>query len=295
MKIIENAEFAGERPLFASHDLRLENVVVHPGESALKECSHITAVHCRFEGKYPFWHVNGFTIKNCLFTQGARAALWYSQNLDMSDTLVEAPKMFREMDGIKLENVQIPNAQETLWYCRNIQLKNVQVNQADYLLMHSENIRIEDYHQNGDYSFQYCKNVEIHRAEIHSKDAFWNAENVTVYDSILDGEYLGWHSRNLRLIRCRILGTQPLCYAQHLVMEDCTMGDDCDLAFEYSSVQATILSPVHSVKNPRTGHITAQSFGQVILDENIKAPADCQLTQRGTPNAPKDQHHEIQL
>ena len=27
MKVISNAEFGGERPLFESHDLRLENVI----------------------------------------------------------------------------------------------------------------------------------------------------------------------------------------------------------------------------------------------------------------------------
>lgn len=277
MQEIKNREFGGERPLFASHDLRIENVTIHAGESALKECSNIEAVDCRFEGKYPFWHVNGFAIKNCLFTEGARAALWYSQDLVMSDTRVEAPKMFREMDGINLVNVQIPDAQETLWHCRNVNLKNVRVDHADYLFMHSKDIVIEDYVQNGNYSFQYCRNVEIHHAVINSKDAFWNTENVTVYDSEINGEYLGWHSKNLRLVNCKISGTQPLCYAHELVMENCTMADDCDLAFEYSSVQATINGPIHSVKNPRTGSITAESFGQIILDENIKAPGDCKL------------------
>ena len=68
MQEIKNTEFGGERPLFASHDLRIENVTIHAGESALKECSNIEAVDCHFEGKYPFWHVNGFVIKNCLFT-----------------------------------------------------------------------------------------------------------------------------------------------------------------------------------------------------------------------------------
>lgn len=34
--------------------LQLENVTIHTGESALKECSNIIAVNCRFEGKYPF-------------------------------------------------------------------------------------------------------------------------------------------------------------------------------------------------------------------------------------------------
>lgn len=280
MNIIQNTEFGGERPLFASHDLQIENVIIHAGESALKECTNIIAVNCRFEGKYPFWHVNGFTIKNCLFAEGARAALWYSQNLIMTNTQVDAPKMFREMEGIRLENVQIPDAQETLWHCRNVQLKNVQVDHADYLFMHSENIRIDQYAQNGNYSFQYCKNVEIRNAVINSKDAFWNTENVTVYDSEINGEYMGWHSRNLRLVNCKISGTQPLCYAHDLVMENCRMADDCDLAFEYSSVEATIEGPVHSVKNPRSGYITAESFGQIILDEHIKAPGNCKLTSK---------------
>lgn len=124
----------------------------------------------------------------------------------MSDTRVEAPKMFREMDGVRLENVQIPNAQETLWHCRNVDLKNVRADRADYLFLHGENIRIEDYVQNGNYSFQYCRNVTIRDAEIHSKDAFWNSEDVTVYDSVLDGEYLGWHSKRLKLVNCRISG-----------------------------------------------------------------------------------------
>ena len=94
MQQIKDMEFSGERPLFASHDLQLDNVVIHAGESALKECSNIIAIGCRFEGKYPFWHVDGFTIKNSLFTEGGRAALWYSQNLVMMDTRVEAQRCF---------------------------------------------------------------------------------------------------------------------------------------------------------------------------------------------------------
>ena len=240
MKRIVGNEFGGERPLFASCDLCLEDVTVHAGESALKECRNIEAVGCRFEGKYPFWHNDGFVIRKCLFTEGARAALWYSRDLRMSDTRVEAPKMFREMDGVRLENVQIPNAQETLWHCRD--------------------------------------------AEIHSKDAFWNSEDVTVYDSVLDGEYLGWHSKRLKLVNCRISGTQPLCYAQDLVMENCTMDDDCDLAFEYSTLRADIKGCVRSVKNPRSGSITAGGYGEIILDAHVKAPADCEIRVGGERN-----------
>lgn len=54
MEVISSTEFGGERPLFESHNLRLENVVIRAGESAIKECSNIEAIDCRFEGNYPF-------------------------------------------------------------------------------------------------------------------------------------------------------------------------------------------------------------------------------------------------
>lgn len=271
MKTIKDKEFGGERPLFGSRGLRLENVTIHAGESALKCCSDIEAIHCIFEGKYPFWHVDGFSVKNSVFTPGARAALWYSRNCEMTDTQVNAPKMFREMDGIRLRNVNIPDAEETLWHCSNVDIENVEVEKADYLFMHSHHIRIDNWRQNGNYSFQYCSDVVIRNAKIYSKDAFWGTENVTIYDSELHGEYLGWHSKRLHIVRCRISGTQPLCYCRDLVMEDCTMDADCDLAFEDSEVNARILSAITSVKNPKRGNIAAKSIGEIIIDEHSKA------------------------
>lgn len=278
IKLVKDKEFGGERPLFATHNLRLEKVTIHAGESALKCCRNIEAVGCTFEGKYPFWHVDGFRVENCLFTPGARAALWYSRGLEMTDTVVEAPKMFREMQNLSLTRVRIPDAQETLWHCCGVKFREVEVEHADYLFMHSADIDIENYRQQGNYSFQYCRDVEIRNAKIDSKDAFWNTENVTVYDSELTGEYLGWHSKNLRLVRCHISGTQPLCYCEGLVMEDCTMGGDADLAFEDSDVTATVLSNIVSVKNPRTGSIKALAIGETIIDANVLQPADCKIT-----------------
>lgn len=271
METIKDKEFGGERPLFARRNLRLENVTFHVGESALKCCANIEADHCRFEGKYPFWHTDGFTVRNSLFTTGGRAALWYSRNCLMEDTLVEAPKMFREMDGITLRRVQIPDAQETLWHCSNVDIDDCSVKNADYLFMHSHHLRLNHWHQEGNYSFQYCTDVEIRNAVIHSKDAFWGTENVTVYDSELHGEYLGWHSRRLRLVRCRISGTQPLCYCRDLELVDCEFYPDCDLAFEDSEVKATITSPVTSIKNPRAGRIVLPSLGELIIDEHSRA------------------------
>ncbi len=277
LKEVDCKEFGGERALFATGGLELRRCVFHEGESALKCCRDIVADGCRFEGKYPFWHVDGFRITDCVFTPGARAALWYSRNLVMKDTRVDAPKMFREMENLYLENVTVPDAQETLWSCRGVTLRDVEVKGTDYLFAHSADIDIDGYRQEGNYSFQYCRDVVIRNAVIHSKDAFWETDNVTVYDSEIDGEYLGWHSRNLRLVRCRINGTQPLCYCENLVMEDCVMGPECDLAFEDSSLRATVVSQIVSVKNPRTGSLKALSIGEIITDRNILAPADCRI------------------
>lgn len=280
MEKIINQEFGGERPLYRTRSLYLENVKIHAGESALKETVDIHAYHCIFEGKYPFWICDGFTIRDCLFTGGARAALWYSRNVDMQDTYVDAPKMFREMDGIKLRRVQIPTAQETFWSCRGIDIEDVSADHADYIFMHCSDIKVSRLKLNGNYSFQWCRNVEIHDSVLNTKDAFWETDDVTVYDSAINGEFLGWHSRNLRLVRCRITGSQPLCYIDGLVLEDCTFGDDAVLAFEYSSVQASVQGAIPSVKNPRTGRIVADSYGEIILDANIKAPADCEILTR---------------
>lgn len=280
MKQITNEEYGGERPLFGLCDAQLKHITIHPGESALKQCSRIVAEHCEFNGKYPFWHNDDCIIRHCLFREGGRAAIWYSQRVEMSDTLVEAPKMFRDMCGLKLARVRMPHALETLWHCREVQIDDAEISQGDYLFMYSSDIQVKKLTLNGNYSFQYCRNVEIHDSVLHSKDAFWNTENVTVYNSLLDGEYLGWHSKNLRLVNCRIAGTQPLCYAHNLVMENCTMADDCDLAFEYSDLQADIAGRIHSIKNPAGGSITADAVGEVIINDFCPAPGACHINLR---------------
>jgi len=280
MEKILNQEFGGERPLYCEKDLYLENVTIHAGESALKETANITAEKCRFEGKYPFWECNQATIKNCYFSEGARAALWYSRNFLMEDCLIDAPKMFREMDGVKLRRVKMPNAAETFWRCENIDIDGYEAEKGDYIFMHSKNISIRNFKLAGNYSFQYCKNVEIYDSHLETKDAFWETENVTVYNSFINGEYLGWYAKNLRLVNCKIGGTQPLCYAEGLILENCTFEDDADLAFEYSTVEASIKGNITSIKNPKSGKISADSIGEIIIDKNIKSPANCKIETR---------------
>ena len=278
MEKIIHAEFGGERPLYCKKDLYLEDVVIRPGESGLKETANITCVKCRFEGKYPLWECDGFVVRDSILTVGARSGLWYSRNGELYDTIIDAPKTFRRMDGIKMRNCWIPGGSETFWDCSRIDVKDCVIERADYVFMHCEDIVLENVKLNGNYGFQYAKNVVIKNCVLNSKDSFWEAENVEIYDSVINGEYLAWYSKNVKLVRCHITETQPLCYCDNLVMEDCSYGSDSDLAFEYSSVEATVKGHVVSIKNPRTGHIHVGSVGEIIIDENIKGPGDCVIT-----------------
>jgi len=277
-QVIANTFFEGERPLFGMNDIRMEHVKFYPGESPVKECRRVEAWKCEFMSKYPFWHNDDTFIEDCRFTMYSRAAIWYSKNIRMVNCIVDAPKMFREIDGLYLENVKIPNAGETLWSCRDLKLRNVEARGGDYFLMNSAGIDIDGFKLQGNYSFQDAKNVVVRNAYLDSKDAFWKTENVTVYDSKIVGEYLGWYSKNLRLVNCEIAGTQPLCYVTNLVMENCTMAEDCDLCFEDSVLEAVINSPVTSIKNPAGGSISVKSVGEIIIDKNCKNPNVCKIT-----------------
>ncbi len=281
MNYIKDKEFGGERPLFESHNLRLERVTINEGESAIKECSDIECVDCRFIGKYPLWHVERSLVTGCHFEAGARSAIWYSNHMTMRDTVIDAPKFFREMNDLTLERVTINDADETFWNVRGLRLRDVTLHGGTYPFMGCADVDIDGLTSDSKYVFQYAKNVVIRNARITTKDAFWEVENVTVIDSEIDGEFLGWHSKNLRLVNCHLSGQQLLCYADGLVLENCTFGDDSDLMFEYSTVNADIRGHIAGVKNPASGRIIADSIGQIILDGNIKPPANCQILVSG--------------
>ena len=280
MQLIKDKSFGGERPLFGIHDTRLENVTITEGESGIKCCNNLEADGCRFIGKYPWWHVDGSVITNCYFEVGSRSAIWYSNDMLMKDTVIDAPKLFREMNRVEIENVQFKDADETFWKVKDLKVKNVTLHDGTYPFMFCENVYVEGLVSDSKYVFQYCKNVEVHHAKITTKDSFWECENVVIYDSELNGEYLAWHSKNVKLVRCHITGEQPLCYVDGLVLEDCSFGEDCDRMFEDSEVQAEIIGSVTNIKNPRTGRIVCDSVGSVTIDEHIKAPANCEIIER---------------
>ncbi|MGF0098379.1 DUF3737 family protein [Prevotella sp. SGI.027] len=284
MELIKGKKFGGERPLFGIHDTRLEDVTITEGESGIKKCYNIEADHCRFIGKYPWWHVDHSVITNCYFETGSRSAIWYSNDMVMSDTIIDAPKLFREMNRLKLVNVQINDADETFWKVDHLTLRNVRLHDGTYPFMFCNHVDVDGLESDSKYVFQYVKDAVIRNAKITTKDSFWETENVTVYDSELNGEFLGWHSKNLKLVNCHITGEQPLCYCQDLVLENCTFGADCDRMFEESTLVADIRGAVTNIKNPTSGRIVADAIGSVTIDEHVLQPNNCEIIVRNKPS-----------
>ncbi len=264
MKEINQQYLTGERAMFQARDCHFTYCTFAEGESPLKESSDLQIDNTLFKWKYPLWYCRNVAIKDSTLFEMARAGIWYTENISVYDTIIEAPKNFRRTKGIRLINVELPNAAETLWNCEDIEMERVSA-RGDYFAMNSRRIVARDFNLVGNYSFDGCSDIEIHNARMLSRDAFWNAENVTVYDSFISGEYLGWNSRNITLVNCTIESMQGMCYIDNLVMKNCRL-INTNLAFEYTQADVEIVGAVDSVFNPKGGIIRADRIGELIMD-----------------------------
>ena len=266
---IVGKQFDEERALYyLQHTDVVDCVFAGPadGESMLKEARDVGVINCDFSLRYPLWHVQGFRMENSKMDELTRAAIWYACDGEIKDSTLSGIKAVRECRNISLTGCDIVS-QEFGWKSSDIQLKDTSVT-AEYIFMDSRNVKLENVKMKGKYSFQYMENLEIRDSYLDTKDAFWHSKNVTVVNSTLKGEYLAWFSEGLTLINCHITGTQPLCYCKDLKLINCTM-EGTDLSFEYSDVEADIRGYVDSVKNPRSGHITVDSVGEVIMTDDV--------------------------
>lgn len=263
---IKQEYLIGERALFQGKDLQIYDTVFADGESPLKESHNIELIDSLFKWKYPLWYSSNIVLKNCTLFEMARAGIWYTNQISVADTIIEAPKNFRRCQGVTLQNVAFPNAEETMWNCNDITMDHVTA-KGDYFAMNCRDMKIQDFQLVGNYSFDGVENVEIHNARMLSKDAFWNSNHVTVYDSFISGEYLGWNAKNLTLVNCTIESLQGMCYIDNLIMKNCKLVNTT-LAFEYSTVDADISSKIDSVLNPSGGIICAEYIDELIIERD---------------------------
>ena len=274
---IQNEHYEGERPLAFSRDLLIMHTAIGPGSGALLECERIEAHQCTFDGRRTFWHNHGSNISHSSFSAQAGEGVWYAEGIDFRRNQVEAPCFFRHSCELRIEDCAFTQAAETLWMCSAIRIRDCTFAGADHLFMHSGGIEGRKLEISGRQCLQYIRDSELHDCTISGEGALWGCQNVKIYDSVLHGDGLGWHSSKLHLISCTIHGRQPLCHARNLIIEDCRFGPDCELAFEYSSVIANIDGTLPSVINPQQGLISAQGYGQIIVDEHDRSSGKCMI------------------
>ena len=276
MNRIENKRFDEERALYASENTEIINCRFEgpaDGESALKECRDIIVENCYCDLRYPMWHCDDIKIKNTVQTENCRAALWYDFGLTLENCKLGGIKAVRECRNVTIKGCEI-NSPEFGWRSGDIKIENTSLC-SQYAFFECKNIEAEGLELTGKYTFQYIENATFRNCRFDTKDAFWHSKNVTVYDSFVGGEYLAWYSEGLTLVRCHIKGTQPLCYCKNLKLVDCTT-EDCDLAFEYSDVEAEIKDGIVSVKNPQSGKICADKIGELIVTKDSRRKVEAE-------------------
>ncbi len=271
MKEFREELLTGERAAYNTHGAKFYDTTFADGESPLKESSDIELHNCVFKWKYPIWYAKNVKVYNTTFLETARSGIWYTNDIYIKDSFIDAPKQFRRCNNVKLEDTAIPSADEYFWMCDGVTLKNVS-GKGDYFAMNAINLKIENFNFTGKYVFDGIKNAEIRNARINAKDSFWNSENVTIYDSTIVGEYIGWNSKNITFINCTIDSNQGLCYMDGIKMINCKLLNT-DLSFELcKNIDAIITSKIDSVKNPISGRIEARAIGEIILDEDMIDP-----------------------
>ena len=250
MQIIQDKRFDREWALYGSDGVTLKHCSFDgpaDGESALKECKNATAEDCFFNLRYPFWHDENLNILHSEMTELCRAALWYSRNITITDTKLYGIKALRECAEVSIRDCDIISP-EFGWSVQTVNMKNCTA-ESEYFMMRSSHLNFQEVQMKGKYSFQYITDSVFENCTFDTKDAFWHAKNVTIRNSTIKGEYLAWYSENITFENCKIIGTQPLCYCKNLKLIHCQM-IHTDLCFERSEVEATIITPVISIKNP---------------------------------------------
>jgi len=264
---IENKTLDEERALYGSENTAAVNCRFDgpaDGESAFKESRNIRAENCYFNLRYPFWHDSRVEITGSEMTPLCRAALWYTEDIRITDTSLHGIKALRECRGVNMRGCDIVST-EFGWFSKDIRMEKCRA-EGEYFMLRAEQLTAADLTLKGKYSFQYISDAVFENCCFDTKDAFWHARNVVVRNSIVKGEYLAWYCENVTFENCVITGTQPLCYCRNLRLLGCEM-HGADLAFEKSDVDAEITTPVISIKNPASGRIRVPSAETVIRDD----------------------------
>ena len=267
--IIQNITTGKERAFYGSKNVHFKNITidgVEQGESAFKECRNITIDDTTIVLKYTIWHCQNLILYKTVLETNSRASLWYCNNVEITNCKLFGVKACRNCTNLVIKD-SIINSDDFAWKCESIRLYNCKIEGITPLL-DCTNVTLDGCQFNAKYILQYSSNINIYNTSIETKDFLWHAKNVYCKNSKLLGEYLAWYSENVIFEDCHIDSIQPLCYCKKLKLINCTMSN-CNLAFEYSDVEADVRSHVDSIRNVLNGKVIVDSLGEYVQDEHV--------------------------
>ncbi len=285
MILFDNQTLDQERALYGTRDAHVKNCRFSgpaDGESAVKQCRDVRLEGCLMNLRYPFWNDERLVISNCELTSSCRAAIWYTNDVDVLKTKLHGIKAFRECSRIRIIDSDI-DSHEFGWFCSDVRLERTRA-KSEYMFLHSKRLMVNDALIQAKYAFQYVEDGVFDNLSLETKDGFWHARNIVVRNSVLNGEYLAWYSENATFENCTIVSTQPFCHCRNLRLINCRMLE-ADRAFEKSQVYAQVTTPVISIKNPSEGYISVPSAGEIIRDEPDSKAVIVETERQSAPEA----------
>ena len=261
--IVQNIKTGQERAFYGSKNVHFKNIIydgIEQGESAFKECRNITIEDSNIILKYTIWHCHNVTLYKTILDANSRASIWYCDNIDIINCKINNVKACRNCSNLTIKDSVI-NSEDFCWKSNGVKVENCKITGVTPFL-DCTNVTLDNVEVAAKYILQYSENIKMFNVTIDTKDCLWHAKNVYCKNCKLVGEYLAWYSEGLTLENCHIDSIQPLCYCKHLTLINCTMSN-CNLAFEYSQVNADIKGHVDSIRNVLSGKIV------LILLENM--------------------------
>ena len=267
--VIQNIQTGQERAFYGSKNVHFKNITIdgiEQGESAFKECRNITVEETNIVLKYCVWHCHNITLYKTVIDVNSRASIWYCENIEIINCKLNGVKACSNCSNLTLKDCII-NSDDFGWKAEGVKIINCKISGVTPLL-DSSNVTVDGAEFTAKYIFQYSDNIKMTNTTIDTKDCFWHAKNVYCKNVKFVGEYLAWYSENCVFENCEINSIQPLCYCKKLKLINCSM-PNCNLAFEYSDVDADIKGHVDSIRNVLSGKIVVDSLGEYVQDEHV--------------------------
>ena len=165
---------------------RIEHLIF-PSERALYGARDLTLVHCSFDGE-----------------EDGESALKESRNVTLQDCYM---------------NLRYP-----LWHDENVRLERCEMtDKCRAPVWYTKHAVILDSVLHGVKAVRECESVRIERSEIVSPEFGWRSKDVSVSDGSIEGEYMFFQSRDLRLDRIRQKGKYSFQYVENAELNDCVL------------------------------------------------------------------------